>query len=99
MRLRGRGFRAKNSAITKCAFSFMQLAYNLGVFLQSVDLPEEVKGWSLTSLQTKLIKIGAKVIRHSCYITFQMAEVALPRSLFARILAAIQRLRAPPLAI
>jgi hypothetical protein len=75
------------------------LAYNLGVFLQSVDLPEEVKGWSLTSLQTKLIKIGAKVIRHSRYITFQMAEVALPRSLFARILAAIQRLRAPPLAI
>jgi transposase len=37
------------------------LAYNLGVFIQGTDLPEEVADWSLTSLQTRLIKIGARV--------------------------------------
>jgi len=29
--------------------------------------------WSLPSLLVKLIKIGTKVIRHSKYVTFQMA--------------------------
>jgi hypothetical protein len=33
--------------------------------------------WSLTSLQLKLIKIGARVIRHARAITFQLAEVAV----------------------
>ena len=37
-------------------------AYNLGVFLQGADLPEEMTDWSLTSLQTRLIKIGARVV-------------------------------------
>jgi hypothetical protein len=30
----------------------------------------------LTSLREKLIKIGAKVVSHGRYVTFQMAEVA-----------------------
>ena len=72
------------------------LAYNLGVFLQGADLPEEMADWSLTSLQTRLIKIGARVVRHARAITFQLAEVAVSGDLFTRILAAIQRLRAPP---
>ena len=46
--------------------------------------------------QEKLIKIGAKVIRHSKYVTFQMAEVAVPRELFAAILGRIQRFGVPP---
>jgi len=50
----------------------------------------------LTSLQTRLIKIGARVVRHARAITFQLAEVAVNGDLFNRILAAIQRLRAPP---
>jgi DNA invertase Pin-like site-specific DNA recombinase len=41
----------------------------------------------------KLIKIGAKVVRHSRKIVFQMAEVAVPRELFRNILMAIDRLR------
>ncbi len=49
--------------------------------------------WSLTTLREKLIKIGAKVVRHSRYITFQMAEVAIPKSLFAEILRLIDDLR------
>ena len=32
---------------------------------------------SLTSLQLKLIKIGARVVRHARAITFQLAEVAV----------------------
>jgi len=52
--------------------------------------------WSLTSLQTRLIKIGAKVVRHARAITLQLAEVVVSGSLFCRILAAIQRLRASP---
>jgi len=52
--------------------------------------------WSLTSLQTRLIKIGARVVRHARAITFQLAEVSVSGNLFNRILAVIQRLHAPP---
>jgi hypothetical protein len=50
----------------------------------------------LTSLQLKLIKIGARVVRHAPAITFQLAEVAVTGPMVRAILAAIQRLRAPP---
>jgi hypothetical protein len=42
-------------------------------------LPQAVRHWTLTTLREKLIKIGAKVVRHSRKIVFQMAEVAVPR--------------------
>jgi hypothetical protein len=42
------------------------------------------------------IKIGAKVVSHGRYVIFQMAEVAVPRQMFADILALNARLRAPP---
>ncbi len=60
--------------------------------------PEPIKDWSLTSLEEKLIKIGAKVVSHSRYIAFQMAEVAIPRTLFANILRLIAELWPPPIA-
>ena len=69
------------------------LAYNLGNFLRRLVLPWKIKHWSLRSLLVKLIKIGAKVVRHSRYITFQMAEVAIDKKLFAEILSRIERLR------
>jgi hypothetical protein len=65
------------------------LAYNLGVFLQGIGLPEELANWSLSSIQTQLIKIGARVVRHARAITFQLAEVAVSGDLLNRILAAI----------
>jgi hypothetical protein len=43
-----------------------------------------------------LIKIGAKVVSHGRYVTFQLAEVAVSRQMFAEILSLIARLRAPP---
>ncbi len=52
--------------------------------------------WSLTSLKEKLIKIGAKIVGHGRYVAFQMAEVAIPKHLFADILRMIAELRPPP---
>ena len=72
------------------------LAYNLGNFLRRLALPRPMKHWTMTTLREKLIKIGAKVTAHSQYVFFQMAEVAVPRKLFAAILERIQRLRAVP---
>ena len=72
------------------------LAYNLGNFMRTLALPKEVEHWSLTTLREKLVKIGAKVVRHGRYVAFQMAEVAVPRMLFAKILRLIAQLRPPP---
>jgi hypothetical protein len=43
-----------------------------------------------------VIKIGAKVVAHGRYLTFQMAEVAVSRQMSADILSQIAGLRAPP---
>jgi hypothetical protein len=69
------------------------LAYNLANFLRQLVLPKSVQGWTLTTLREKLIKIGAKVVSHAKYVIFQLAEVAVPRKLFAAILTRIGRLR------
>jgi hypothetical protein len=71
------------------------LAYNLGNFMRTLALPRSAEPWSLTSLKEELIKIGAKVVSHGRYVTFQMAEVAVSRHMFAEILSLIARLRAP----
>ena len=73
------------------------LAYNLGNFLRTLALPQAVEHWSLTTLREKLIKIGAKVVRHGRYVTFQLAEVAVPKALLAEILRRIGELRPAPL--
>jgi hypothetical protein len=72
------------------------LAYNLGNFLRTLATPEPIKDWSLTSLREKLVKIGAKIVTHGRYVTFQMAEVAVPKELFQEILRLIDGLRPKP---
>jgi Transposase DDE domain group 1 len=72
------------------------LAYNLGNFMRTLAMPKAVEPWSLMSLREKLIKIGAKVVSHGRYVTFQMAEVAVSQLMFRHILMLIARLRAPP---
>jgi hypothetical protein len=72
------------------------LAYNLSNFLRTLALPEEVENWSLTTIREKLVKIGAKLVTHARYAFFQMAEVAVPRDVFRRILALIDDLRPRP---
>ena len=59
-------------------------------------MPSKIDHWSLTTLREKLVKTGAKVVRHAKYVTFQLAEVAGPRWLFAAILDTITRLAMPP---
>jgi hypothetical protein len=72
------------------------LAYNLGNFMRTLAMPKPAEPWSLTSLRAKLIKIGAKVVSHGRYVTFQLAEVAVSRQMFADILSLIARMRASP---
>lgn len=69
------------------------LAYNLGNFLRRLTLPREMKHCSLTTLLEKLVKIGAKVVKDSRYVIFQMAEVFVNGLLFRKILGRIDRLR------
>ena len=69
------------------------LAYNLGNFMRTLALPDAVEQWSLTTLREKLVKIGAKFVSHGRYVTFQLAEVAVTRSLFQKILSLIDDLR------
>jgi hypothetical protein len=71
------------------------LAYNLANFMRTLALPKQVEHWSLTTIREKLVKIGAKVVAHGRYVTFQMAEVAVPRDLFRDILRRIDQLRRP----
>jgi hypothetical protein len=77
-------------------FQLFVLAYNLGNFLRRLGLPKAIKDWSLRSLQVKLIKMAGRIVRHARQIVFQLAEVAVPRELFAAILERISRLRLAP---
>ena len=65
-------------------------------FMRTLALPKEVEYWSLTTLREKLVKIGAKVVSHGRYVTFQLAEVAVPMELFRKILSLIDDLRPRP---
>jgi Transposase DDE domain group 1 len=86
----GKG-RIKWTRLSCCSFAanavrlqLHALAYNLGNFLGTLATPEPIKDCSLTILKEKLIKIGAKVVSHGRYVTFQMAKVAITRILVAR---------------
>ena len=61
---------------------------SVSAFLHSLDPLRK-----LMMLREKLVKIGAKVVRHGRYVTFQLAEVAVPRDLFREILRLIDGLR------
>jgi hypothetical protein len=72
------------------------LAYNLPNFLPTLALPEAVKQWSRTAPRQRLVKIGARIVRHGRSVIFQVAEVSMPRALFQTILSAIAALRPVP---
>ena len=73
------------------------LAYNLGNFLRRLALPKPIKHWSLRTMRKKLVKIGAKVVSHARYVTFQMAEVLISKFLFHEILERINQLKPVPI--
>ncbi len=58
--------------------------------------PREAEQGPLSTLRERLIKIGAKAVRHGRYVTFQLAEVAVPREPFRKILSPIDDLRPSP---
>ena len=72
------------------------LAYNLGNFVRRLALPESLKRWSLTSVQTRLIMIGGRLVRHARRLVFQRAEVLVTREMLTGILERISRLRLAP---
>ena len=72
------------------------LAYNLGNFMRRLTLPESVKHWSLRSVQTKLIKMGGRLVRHARRLVFQLAEVAVAREVFRQVLERIAGLHPAP---
>jgi hypothetical protein len=72
------------------------LAYNLGNFVRRLALPEAIKHWSLRSVQTRLIKIGGRLVRHARRLVFQIAEVFVSRDVLDGMLERIGRLRPAP---
>ena len=72
------------------------LADDLANFLRRLALPPEMAQWSLTALRERLVEIGAKLVRHARQLVFQMAEVAVPKELFAQILQRIWTLAPAP---
>ncbi len=50
----------------------------------------------MSTLREKLVKIGAKVVRHGRHVPFELAEVAISRPLLAEILQMIHGLRPRP---
>ena len=65
-----------------------------------ISLPRNPQGRKIATnnfgIRRMSVKIGAKVVSHGRYVTFQMAEVAVPRQMFKDILMLIAQLRAPP---
>ena len=57
---------------------------------------EEAEHWSLTTLREKLIRIGARMVRHGRYVRFQMAEIAVSGRMFGQTLAHVARLGTQP---
>ncbi len=72
------------------------LAYKLGNFLRRLVLPEDMKNWSLTSLHTRLIKTGGRLVRHARRLVFQLAEVLVTREMLSAMLKRISKLRMAP---
>ena len=94
MRSNGRGFRAMTLWTIRCGCTCSS-GLQPGKLPAAGGAAASVRHWTLTTLREKLIKIGAKVVRHSRKVVFQMAEVAVPRELFRSILQAIESLRLP----
>jgi hypothetical protein len=76
--------------------SLFILAYNLGNFFRRLAMPEAIKHWFLTSIQTRLIKTGGRLVRHARRLVFQLAEVMVTRAMFDEMLERIGRLRPVP---
>jgi hypothetical protein len=84
--------------VAKVEWHPSELTPRVGLIVTNLARPAErvVAFYNQRGTAEPWIKIGAKVISHGRYVTFQMAEVAVPRQMFAEILSLIALLRAPP---
>ncbi len=71
------------------------IAYNLGNLWRRLALPKAIGSWSLTSLQQRLVKTGARLIKHARYYWLLLAESHLTPRLLAGILGKITALPRP----
>jgi hypothetical protein len=83
----------KNNVVRLALFV---LAYNLGNLLRRLVLPPEMARCCLTTRREKLVKIGARLVRHARRLGLQMAEVVVTRDSFAQILSRIRHLKPVP---
>ncbi len=68
------------------------MAYDLGNFLRTLALPERIKHWSLRTIQLKMIKIGARLIKHARYYWLLLAETSITEKIFSGLMTNIKRL-------
>ena len=71
------------------------LAYNLGNMWRRLGLSKRIERWSLTSLQQRLVKTGARLVKHARYYWLFLAERHLTRRLFGAMLQRIWALPVP----
>jgi hypothetical protein len=71
------------------------IAYNLGNLWRRLVLPKRIDGWSLTSLQQRLVKTGGRLIKHARYYWLLLAESQLTRRLFGSMVRRIASLPLP----
>jgi hypothetical protein len=80
-------------AANRARLGLFVLAYNLANFVRRLALPKEAGSRSLRTLQVKLVKTGARLVRHARQLTMQMAEAAVPRTVWLGMLNKIGELR------
>ena len=71
------------------------IAYNLGNLWRRLVLPRRIDGWSLTSVQQRLVKTGGRLVKHARYYWLLLAESLLTRRLFGAMLGRIAALPSP----
>ena len=71
------------------------IAYNLGNLWRRLALPKRIDGWSLTSLQQRLVKTGGRLVKHARYYWLLLAESHLTRRLFGSMVLRIAALPLP----
>ena len=72
------------------------MAYNLGNIFRTLVLPEEIKTWSLRTIQLKLIKTGGRLIKHARYYYMLLAEVSIKERLWRSMMRRISQLCPAP---
>jgi hypothetical protein len=92
------GFHAVPASVSKtCLVRFDNNRYSVSA--HAVGRPVEIRAYAdriELRQDGRLVKIGARIVRHGRPIIFRMTEVMVPRGLFQTILGAITALRPLP---